>query len=78
MIRAQGRQPLAPRFRRSAESPGFHKGGISMRKTTLALLATAALALVASAGTSRAQTALAGTVTSAEEGAMEGVLVTAR
>jgi len=49
-----------------------------MRKTTLALLATAALALVASAGASRAQSALAGTVTSAEEGAMEGVLVTAR
>ena len=49
-----------------------------MRKTTLALLATAALALVVSAGQSRAQTALAGTVTSAEEGAMEGVLVTAR
>ena len=49
-----------------------------MRKTTLALLATVALALVASAGESRAQTALAGTVTSTEEGAMEGVLVTAR
>jgi streptogramin lyase len=49
-----------------------------MRKTTLALLATAALALVVAAGESRAQTALAGTVTSVEEGAMEGVLVTAR
>ena len=49
-----------------------------MRKTTLALLATAALALVASAVESRAQSALAGSVTSAEEGATEGVLVTAR
>ena len=49
-----------------------------MRKTTVALLASAALALLISAGPSRAQTALAGTVTSAEEGAMEGVLVTAR
>src|SRR6185437_11970952 len=49
-----------------------------MRKTTLGLLATVALALVVSAGESRAQSALAGSVTSAEEGAMEGVLVTAR
>src|SRR5262252_10338275 len=63
---------------RSAEKQGFRQGGILMRTTTLALLASAALALVVSTGESRAQTALAGTVTSAEEGAMEGVLVTAR
>jgi virginiamycin B lyase len=49
-----------------------------MRKTTLALLATAAIALIVSAAPGRAQSALTGTVTSAEEGAMEGVLVTAK
>ena len=49
-----------------------------MRKTTLALLAGAALAVLVSAGPSNAQSALTGVVTSAEEGAMEGVLVTAR
>ena len=49
-----------------------------MRKTTLALLAGAALAVLVSAGPSHAQSALAGVVTSAEEGAMEGVLVTAK
>ena len=49
-----------------------------MRKTTLALLATAALAVLATAGPSWAQTALTGVVTSAEEGPMEGVLVTAK
>src|SRR5262245_11812826 len=62
----------------SAESQDFAREEFLMRKTTLALLATAALALVVSAGESRAQSALAGTVSSAEEGAMEGVLVTAR
>src|SRR5205807_5242173 len=62
----------------SAGSRSFAREELSMRKTTLALLATAALVLVVSAGESRAQSALAGTVTSAEEGAMEGVLVTAR
>ena len=49
-----------------------------MRKTTLGLLATAALAVPATSGPSWAQSALTGVVTSAEEGAMEGVLVTAR
>ena len=49
-----------------------------MRKTTLALLATAAIAALATAGPARAQSALAGLVSSAEEGPMEGVLVTAR
>jgi streptogramin lyase len=44
----------------------------------VALLAGAALALLFSASPSRAQTALAGLVSSAEEGSMEGVLVTAR
>src|SRR5689334_3668664 len=49
-----------------------------MRKTTLALLATAAIAALATAGSARAQSALTGLVSSAEEGPMEGVLVTAR
>ena len=49
-----------------------------MRKTTLTLLASAALAVLAFAGPTSAQTALTGLVTSAEEGAMEGVLVTAK
>jgi streptogramin lyase len=49
-----------------------------MRKTTISLLASAALAVLVSAGPSYAQSALAGTVSSAEEGAMEGVLVTAK
>jgi streptogramin lyase len=49
-----------------------------VRKTTLALLAGAALAVLVSAGPSYAQSALAGLVSSAEEGAMEGVLVTAK
>jgi virginiamycin B lyase len=49
-----------------------------MRKATLALLANTALAALASAGSSHAQTALTGLVISAEEGPMEGVLVTAR
>src|ERR1051325_338857 len=49
-----------------------------MRRSSVALLAGAALALIVSAGPSRAQTARTGTVTSAQEGNMEGVLVTAR
>jgi streptogramin lyase len=49
-----------------------------MRKTTLGLLAGAALAVIVSAGHAHAQSALAGLVSSAQEGAMEGVLVTAR
>jgi streptogramin lyase len=49
-----------------------------MRKTTLALLATAAIAALATVGPARAQSALTGLVSSAEEGPMEGVLVTAR
>jgi streptogramin lyase len=49
-----------------------------MPRSSIALLAGAALALVLSAGPTRAQTALTGLVSSAEEGAMEGVLVTAR
>jgi virginiamycin B lyase len=49
-----------------------------MRKTTLMLLATASLVLLISAGPSTAQTALTGVVTSADEGPMEGVLVTAK
>jgi len=49
-----------------------------MRKTTLTLLATASLVLLISAGPSTAQTALTGVVTSADEGPMEGVLVTAK
>ncbi len=49
-----------------------------MRKTTLTLLASAAFAVLAFAGPTSAQTALTGLVASAEEGAMEGVLVTAK
>jgi virginiamycin B lyase len=49
-----------------------------MRRSSLSLLAGAALALIVSAGPSRAQTALTGLVSSTEEGSMEGVLVTAR
>src|SRR6266852_1698576 len=49
-----------------------------MRKTTLTLLASAAFAVLAFAGPTSAQTALTGLVVSAEEGAMEGVLVTAK
>ncbi len=49
-----------------------------MRNTTLALLAGVALGLLATAAPSHAQTALTGLVRSAEEGPMEGVLVTAR
>jgi hypothetical protein len=49
-----------------------------MRKTTISLLASAALICLASAGPSCAQSALTGTVSSTEEGPMEGVLVTAR
>jgi virginiamycin B lyase len=49
-----------------------------MRKTTISLLASAALAVLVSAGPTCAQSALAGLVSSAEEGAMEGVLVTAK
>src|SRR5262249_3864051 len=64
--------------RAPAEKRDFAREELLMRMTTLALLATAALALVVSAAESRAQTALAGTVTSAEEGAMEGVPVRAR
>ncbi len=49
-----------------------------MRKTTMGLLASAALALLVTAGPAHAQSALAGLVSSAQEGPMEGVLVTAR
>jgi len=49
-----------------------------MRRTTLTLLATAAIIFAVSAWPARAQSALTGTVTSTEEGAMEGVLVTAK
>jgi len=49
-----------------------------MRNTSWGLLAGAALALIVAAGPARAQTALSGLVSSAEEGPMEGVLVTAR
>jgi streptogramin lyase len=49
-----------------------------MRQSLVALLAGAAFALIVSAGPSRAQTALSGVVSSAEEASMEGVLVTAR
>ena len=49
-----------------------------MRTTTLGLLAGAALALMIATGPAHAQTALAGLVSSAQEGPMEGVLVTAR
>ncbi len=49
-----------------------------MRRSSVALLAGAALALVVSTGPSRAQTALTGVVSSADEASMEGVLVTAR
>ena len=49
-----------------------------MHKPLLVLLGAAAFALTASAGAARAQTALAGLVSSAEEGPMEGVLVTAK
>ena len=52
-----------------------------MRTTTLGLLTSAALALMIAAGPAHAQTAqtaLAGVVSSAQEGPMEGVLVTAR
>jgi virginiamycin B lyase len=49
-----------------------------MRKTTLALLTSAALAVLVSAGPSMAQSALTGLVSSTEEGPMEGVLVTAK
>jgi virginiamycin B lyase len=49
-----------------------------MRTTTLGLLAGAALALIITAGPAHAQTALAGVVSSAQEGPMEGVLITAR
>ena len=49
-----------------------------MRKTTLTLLAGVALGLFAAAGPSHAQGALTGLVSSADEGPMEGVLVTAR
>ena len=47
-----------------------------MRTTTLALLASAAIAALATPAS--AQSALTGVVSSAEEGPMEGVLVTAR
>ncbi|HEY2134805.1 MAG TPA: SMP-30/gluconolactonase/LRE family protein [Xanthobacteraceae bacterium] len=49
-----------------------------MRKTTISLLASAALAVLMSAGPTHAQSALTGVVASAEEGPMEGVLVTAK
>jgi virginiamycin B lyase len=49
-----------------------------MRKTTISLLASAALAVLISAGPSYAQSALTGVVSSTEEGPMEGVLVTAK
>jgi streptogramin lyase len=49
-----------------------------MRKSTLALLAGVAFATLAAVGPSWAQSALAGLVSSAEEGPMEGVLVTAK
>ncbi len=49
-----------------------------MRKTTISLLATVALICLVSAGPSHAQSALTGTVSSTEEGPMEGVLVTAK
>src|SRR5438309_10024829 len=51
-----------------------------MRSTTHSLFATAALsaALAAYCAGAAAQTALAGKVSSAEEGAMEGVLVSAK
>jgi virginiamycin B lyase len=49
-----------------------------MRKSILALLASAALATLVTAGPSHAQSALTGLVSSSEEGPMEGVLVTAK
>ena len=49
-----------------------------MRLITRATLAASALLLVAAFGVPRAQAQLAGQVTSAEEGAMEGVIVSAR
>ena len=49
-----------------------------MRNKSWGLLAGAALALIVATSPARAQTALSGLVSSAEEGPMEGVLVTAR
>jgi virginiamycin B lyase len=49
-----------------------------MRTTRLGLLAGAALASMIMAGPAHAQTALTGVVSSAQEGPMEGVLITAR
>src|SRR5690349_983996 len=49
-----------------------------MRTLKLSLLAGAAFVLLVAPGASQAQTALSGVVSSAEEGPMEGVLVTAK
>jgi streptogramin lyase len=78
MIRATTPTDGSPSRHGRSAGHGTPQGRNFMRKSTLALLAVATFALVASSGASRAQSALAGTATSAEEGAMEGVLVTAR